>query len=64
MTQEAIALAIVALTAGFLILQILRTYLAPPLALWLLRRGRAKLAFWVKKQAPSRKGACRGCKSC
>jgi hypothetical protein len=64
MNQETIALGIVGFTGGALTLSFLRAYLAPPLSRWLLKQGRAKIAFWVRKQAPLQTGSCSGCKSC
>ncbi len=64
MNQEGIALLIVGITGGSLMLNLLRTYLAPPLSQLLLNHGRARLAFWVRKQTSIKKGSCSNCKSC
>lgn len=64
MNQEAIALVIVGIAGSSLVLNLLKTYLAPPLSQLLLNQGRAKLAFWVRKQTSIKKGSCSNCKTC
>jgi hypothetical protein len=59
MSQETVAVAIVALAALALVLQAARRYLAPSLAAWLLKRGKVALAMKVHAQCTD--GACPGC---
>jgi hypothetical protein len=62
--QEIIAFLIVALAFGYLALNAFRNYAALPFSEFLLKRGRVKIAFWVKKFAPKHKAGCSSCKNC
>jgi hypothetical protein len=59
MNQEVVALLIVAVAAGVALRKGYKTYMAPGLANWLLKKGRVKWAMKIKAQAKAP-----GCSDC